>query len=368
MPAGKKIGAVLITGGRGNLGRKLTAHLLGAGLCERVICLDHAGAERGPTDPRLVQVDIDLADAGSPVLATAMDGVDAVVHFAASNPAPDAPWDQSRESFEMTLRVASQAAASGVKRLVFSSSNHAMGRYKDPPLSQSIRPGELGAQSFPAPGTLWHENGQLVDGVAYGSTKLLGIGLQRRCAKFQRPHDQRLSPHRLVPAGREPAGDNYRQRHPERRSCRNKYDRGPAFASLVPEHVAVRPRLRAGDGEGPAGRLQRLADTRDHRQRNVRQSRNGLGRRNGQTPDRLRPARRRLDSPRPRSAASRVVSPRAHAVVPSHLPTVRRRVARLERPGIRYPTPAPAPSIRQCGFQDWDALRKGCPSARPTAG
>ena len=174
MPAGKKIGAVLITGGRGNLGRKLTAHLLGAGLCERVICLDHAGAERGPTDPRLVQVDIDLADAGSPVLATAMDGVDAVVHFAASNPAPDAPWDQSRELFEMTLRVASQAAASGVKRLVFSSSNHAMGRYKDPPLSQSIRPGELGAQSFPAPGTLWHENGQLVDGVAYGSTKLLG--------------------------------------------------------------------------------------------------------------------------------------------------------------------------------------------------
>ncbi len=174
MQDGKKLGTVLIAGGRGNLGRKLTSHLLGAELCERVLCLDHPGAKRGPANPAVVEVDIDLAAAGNPVLAEAMDGVDAVVHFAASNPAPDAPWDQSRESFEMTLRIASQAAASGVRRLVFASSNHSMGRYKDPPLSHSIRAGELGAQSFPSPGTVWHENGQLVDGVAYGSTKLLG--------------------------------------------------------------------------------------------------------------------------------------------------------------------------------------------------
>src|SRR4051794_11170292 len=87
MHAGKKIGTVLITGGRGNLGRKLTSHLLGGGLCERVVSLDHAGAVRGPADPRVVEVDIDLAHAESPMLAKAMDGVDAVVHFAASNPA-----------------------------------------------------------------------------------------------------------------------------------------------------------------------------------------------------------------------------------------------------------------------------------------
>ncbi|MCP8940332.1 NAD(P)-dependent oxidoreductase [Alsobacter sp. SYSU M60028] len=174
MTTGGRLRSVLITGGRGNLGRKLTAHLIASDLAERVVALDRPGAPSSAPHSRVHDVTADLADPRDGALAAAIEGVDAVVHFAASNPAPNAPWDQSRESFEMTLRVAHEAVRAGARRIVFASSNHAMGKYKDAPYARRIGPGELGPETLPAPGTLFDTDEGVLDGVAYGATKLLG--------------------------------------------------------------------------------------------------------------------------------------------------------------------------------------------------
>lgn len=167
------LGTVLITGGRGNLGHKLAAHLLSTGRSRRVVCLDRPGAPLLPPQEGLAQVDLDLGSPGPDALRRALEGVDAVVHLAAS-PSPETPWDVSAVSFEMTLRLAQLAASCGVRRLVFASSNHAMGRYKDPPFADRVGPGELGPGTPRAPGTLFRKETGLFDGIAYGATKLLG--------------------------------------------------------------------------------------------------------------------------------------------------------------------------------------------------
>jgi nucleoside-diphosphate-sugar epimerase len=168
--------SVLITGAGGNLGRKLTAHLLETPWCEEVVALDRAQAPAGSerADPRVRRIEADLKDPNDARWRDALSGVDAVVHLAAQNPDPDAPWSDAAASYDMTLHVVGAAAASGVRRLVFASSNHVMGRYKDPPLADGLAPGTLGPASPPAPGTRWFNGREMVEGVAYGSSKLMG--------------------------------------------------------------------------------------------------------------------------------------------------------------------------------------------------
>jgi nucleoside-diphosphate-sugar epimerase len=78
----------------------------------------------------------------------------------------------------MTLNLVSAAASAGVRRVVFASSNHVMGRYKDPPLADGLGPGQLTTALTPGPGTRWTVKGEPVDGVAYAASKLMG---ERAC-------------------------------------------------------------------------------------------------------------------------------------------------------------------------------------------
>ena len=66
------------------------------------------------------------------------------------------------------------AAAARVKRLVFASSNHVMGQYKDPPLADRLRPGGLATSLTPGPGTRWFNGREIVQGTAYAVSKLMG--------------------------------------------------------------------------------------------------------------------------------------------------------------------------------------------------
>lgn len=162
---------VLITGAGGNLGRKLVAVLLRRAWCEGVVGVDRAAG--APAD-RFVPIVADLADPRDAGWRDAMAGCEAVVHLAAWNPAPNAPWPDACRSYDMTLNVVLCAAEAGVRRLVFASSNHVMGRYKDPPLSETLGPGALSTDLPPGPGTRWHNGRELVDAVAYAASKLLG--------------------------------------------------------------------------------------------------------------------------------------------------------------------------------------------------
>jgi nucleoside-diphosphate-sugar epimerase len=168
--------SILVTGAAGNLGRKLIAHLLERPWCKRVVGIDRAEPRSRPAewDDR---VDFRIADLTNPQDArwgNAFLGIQAAVHLAAQNPDPDAPWDDACASFDMTLHVVEAVRQTGVRRFVFASSNHTMGRYKDPPLAGGLCPGDLTTALVPAPGTRWHNGREIVDGVAYGTSKLMG--------------------------------------------------------------------------------------------------------------------------------------------------------------------------------------------------
>lgn len=150
---------VMITGAAGNLGSKLRAHL----------------ADR--YELRL----LDRHDGGDSAIATAdlsewddawvrhFDGVDAVVHLAA-NPNPNPPWHELLESnMDTVVNTFLAAAQYGVPRVVYASSNHAMGQYKDLP-----EPPRLTTDVPPRPGTRWERNGERRNTTPYGAMKLMG--------------------------------------------------------------------------------------------------------------------------------------------------------------------------------------------------
>lgn len=178
---------VVITGILGNLGWKLTRHLAALGYPSvvglearppapgqleeiRAHARDHAG------DGEATRVDIvecDLLDWGDARWRRAVEQADAVVHFAARNPYPEATWAESNASFDMTLNVAHAAADAGVGRFVFATSNHVMGRYKDPPLAD-VAPGRLHTGLEAGVGTLWHTGEKEMDSTVYAVAKNAG--------------------------------------------------------------------------------------------------------------------------------------------------------------------------------------------------
>lgn len=177
------IRTVAITGGLGNLATKLFRHLATLEGIERLIGLDirpaavdHASKVLAGvnTNATLDYVACDLGDYHDARWRTALSGVDAIVHFAADNPYPEATWQESINSLDMTLHVANAALELGVKRVVFATSNHVMGRYKDDPLWQQIGPGELTPDLPPGTGTVWHTGVQAMDATAYAAAKLMG--------------------------------------------------------------------------------------------------------------------------------------------------------------------------------------------------
>jgi len=96
------------------------------------------------------------------------------------NPYPDATWEEAAISYDMTLHIVNASVESPlVERVVFATSNHVMGRYKDRPLADSIGPGELTVDLPPGVGTISYGDGEVVDSTAYATSKLMGERLCR---------------------------------------------------------------------------------------------------------------------------------------------------------------------------------------------
>ena len=112
---------VLITGASGNIGKMLTARF--ADLYELVL-LD---AEETTTDEGIPVNRADIRDFGQ--VRPLVDGVDTVVHLA-GDASPQATWESVYElNILGTRNVLEAARDAGVRRVVFASSNHAMGMY-----------------------------------------------------------------------------------------------------------------------------------------------------------------------------------------------------------------------------------------------
>jgi uronate dehydrogenase len=138
--------SVLLTGAAGSIGTALRERLPAFGWQLR-------GFDREPV-PGGVLGDITSPDD----LAAALDGVDAIVHLAGQP--SEAPWPVIRDAnIEGTLQVFEAARRAGVRRIVYASSNHAVGFT---PLG-----GELPADLPPRPDTL------------YGVSKVFGEALAR---------------------------------------------------------------------------------------------------------------------------------------------------------------------------------------------
>lgn len=114
--------SVLITGATGNLGTKLRLHLAAAGRYDlRLVCLNPSN------DPAVTTVDL-----SQPVDAWGhlFDGVDVVLHFAASSRFA-ADWTSiERHNVDLTLNVFRAAIRHRVRRVVFASSNWTMAGYR----------------------------------------------------------------------------------------------------------------------------------------------------------------------------------------------------------------------------------------------
>jgi nucleoside-diphosphate-sugar epimerase len=195
----KQARSVAITGALGNLGSKLIDYLIRRKRTPRIVGLDlhmptsdylaslRQLAAENAVDGKTTAIDFvscDLAEWHDQHWRTVLEEVEAVVHFAARNPYPEATWDEAGVSLDMTLHVAQAAADSPtVDRFVFATSNHVMGRYKDPPLAGSVGPGELRPGSDPAVGTVWHTGERWMDSTPYATAKFAGERVCRALAE-----------------------------------------------------------------------------------------------------------------------------------------------------------------------------------------
>jgi nucleoside-diphosphate-sugar epimerase len=169
MMAGNSALRVAITGANGNLGRKLIAALLGAPDIAAIHAIDRDVAGLSPHNAGLFPMQADLR---GPALLDALAGMNAVIHLAAQNPYPDASWEDASASFDMTAKLSEACANASVSRLVFASSNHVMGGYKDTPVALSD--GGLSTDLPPRVGTLVKTSDGPIDSTAYAAAKLMG--------------------------------------------------------------------------------------------------------------------------------------------------------------------------------------------------
>ena len=124
---------ILITGGGGNIGRKLHRHFTARG--DEVLRLDRDN--RG--DPSTEVADLTVWDDRWVVMFA---GVDCVFHLA-GDPRPTASWASIQAlNIDLTLNVYEAAARQGAKRLVFASSNWVMAgrRFDEGPLTTDLEP------------------------------------------------------------------------------------------------------------------------------------------------------------------------------------------------------------------------------------
>ena len=138
---------ILITGASGNIGRKLRA------AWDDVYDLILTDRVPDPDELDLIVADLTVLDES---WMDIFHGVDTVVHLA-GNPDEHAPWeDLVGPNIDALSNVFHAAALAGVERIVFASSNHVMGHYRDfgdMPITVDLPPRPDGA---------------------YGGTKLMG--------------------------------------------------------------------------------------------------------------------------------------------------------------------------------------------------
>mmetsp|Transcript_15171 Transcript_15171/g.32126 ORF Transcript_15171/g.32126 Transcript_15171/m.32126 type:complete len:340 (+) Transcript_15171:110-1129(+) len=188
---------IVITGGLGNLGSKLCHHILSSQENNihkyKVILLEHPNFINPDkplphNDATVLPIDLgnptanDGKDAAK--LKEALEGADALIHFSAVNPYPNATWSECAQSMGHTFYIFQMAVLCKVRRVILASSNHVMGGYKD---ISTHGPASVHPHSDPMVGTLPLNPQTLAlsgDARAYAAAKLAGERLAMTLAEL----------------------------------------------------------------------------------------------------------------------------------------------------------------------------------------
>lgn len=178
---------VVITGGAGNMGSKAAAHLVACGADVHVL---------DPWDPSNRVPGVTYHKGNMLTLnrwPQLFNDAFAVIHLAAVNPYPGLSWAEAADSIELNMTVMAEAARRRVPRLIFASSNHVMGGYKElggPIVGPDAPPFDV---SLPVEvGTKWAAAGAWHDSVAYATAKIAGERIANSLA-LSHPHTQFIS-------------------------------------------------------------------------------------------------------------------------------------------------------------------------------
>src|SRR5262245_9172941 len=131
--------SVVVTGGCGFIGSHLVRRLLADGV-RRVVVLDSLRygdpGNLGELHSAVELVHFRLGTDAPATLAEVMRGVDYLFHLAAEkhNQSLDSPSEVMRANIEGTHALYQAAVQAGVKKVVFSSSLYACGRFQGPPM------------------------------------------------------------------------------------------------------------------------------------------------------------------------------------------------------------------------------------------
>jgi uronate dehydrogenase len=161
---------VCITGAAGNLGGKLRRHLDGR-YPLRLLDRQPGG------DPAITAVDL---AAPYRTWAHLLVGVRTLFHFAA-DPTANQTWPNLLgPNVDALVQALLAAREAGVARVVYASSNHVMGAYKD-------ESGPITTDLPPRPGTRYVVDGEPRDSGPYGAAKLFGERLGKALAEAGGP-------------------------------------------------------------------------------------------------------------------------------------------------------------------------------------
>lgn len=119
---GAPVSVVLVTGAAGYIGSVLRPRLAGTGRTLRLLDIAPITAAAAEANEELIQASVTDMEA----LTQVCDGVDVIIHLAGQ--VGEAPWDRiAALNIDGTYCVFEAARRAGVSRVVFASSNHAVG-------------------------------------------------------------------------------------------------------------------------------------------------------------------------------------------------------------------------------------------------
>ncbi|MFN0206999.1 MAG: NAD-dependent epimerase/dehydratase family protein [Planctomycetota bacterium] len=165
---GEAAQTIVLTGAAGNIGRKLRAHW---GDRHRIRAVDCN--PRG--DESILRADL-ATQVG--LWSSSFAGADTVVHLAA-NAHPLQPWEEARRSIATNFNIYNVAHRANVRRIVYASSSHVLGGYRD-----KEGPNRLTPDLAPDPGMMYKIHGESGSTRHYAISKLWCEELGRCYAEF----------------------------------------------------------------------------------------------------------------------------------------------------------------------------------------